>query len=103
METPRSEVGSLAHLYVDWFDSEKHPEFTEWHQARVGKGLATWATMFPGDQFPDVFVGVDPSFNGEGTDSDMPEPYWGQCVAAAKERCPNAKSHVVVWITPDFE
>lgn len=40
-------------------------------------------------EFSDVVVHVDPSLNGEGTDSDMPEHIWDQIVALCKTEFPD--------------
>lgn len=44
---------------------------------------ATNSTM----EYADCFVSVDPSCNGDGPESDMPEPYWSQIVEAARKAC----------------
>lgn len=50
--------------------------------------------------YSDVFVGVDPSFNGEGTDSDMPERFWDVVVEEARKAAVGSRPecHVVVWL-----
>jgi hypothetical protein len=52
--------------------------------------------------YADCFVGVDPTFSGEGTDSDMPEKFWNAVVEAARnEPGPNPNElHVLVWLCP---
>ncbi len=51
--------------------------------------------------YADCFVGVDPGFNGEGTDSDMPEKYWNIIVEEARKACVGAPDvHVLVWLSP---
>jgi hypothetical protein len=51
--------------------------------------------------YADCFVGVDPGFNGEGTDSDMPEKYWDVVVEEAKKACVGSPDvHVMVWLSP---
>ena len=53
--------------------------------------------------FSDCFVGVDPAFNGEGTDSDMPSKYWDVIVEAAKNaaRHHGDALHVMVRLSPE--
>ncbi|ADC73209.1 hypothetical protein TK90_2723 (plasmid) [Thioalkalivibrio sp. K90mix] len=100
-----SAVGRMVQIRVDWFDSEWHPQFAEWVKHGASGSLATWLrpdASLIGEEYPDVFVGVDPSFSGEGTDSDMPDPYWDEVVKAAQQAGGGANGlHVVVWITPD--
>lgn len=52
--------------------------------------------------YADCFVGVDPTFSGEGTDSDMPEKFWDAVVEAAKDASgPNRDGlHILVWLSP---
>jgi len=52
--------------------------------------------------YADCFVGVDPGFSGEGTDSDMPEKFWNVVVDAARKAVgPNHDGlHVMVWLSP---
>lgn len=52
--------------------------------------------------YADCFVGVDPTFSGEGTDSDMPEKFWNVVVEAARNAPgsnPNGL-HVMVRLSP---
>ena len=52
----------------------------------------------PGE-YSDIVVLVDPSLNGEGSDSDMPEECWNQLVAACrKEFNPGGGYHIMVWL-----
>ncbi len=54
-----------------------------------------------GHAYADCFVGVDPAFNGEGTDSDMPEKYWDVVVEEARKACAGSPDvHVLVWLSP---
>lgn len=51
--------------------------------------------------YSDCFVGVDPAFNGEGTDSDMPEKYWDVIVEEARKVARGHNGlHVMVWLSP---
>ena len=50
----------------------------------------------------DVVVTVDPSLNGEGSDSDMPEHIWTQIVEACKVQfgaLPRGENHIMVRLT----
>lgn len=84
-----------------WFHD---PEFRQYLVEKTGQGLATWhlaKDVEPGE-FSDVFVGVDPSFSGEGTDSDMPEHIWDQIVDVVRSNpLPNPHgNHIIVQISP---
>lgn len=74
--------------FVDWLNN-KEPKMT-WHQG--GR---------PHD-FSDVVVMVDPTFTGEGTDSDMPAHCWDRVVQAcgdAFHHIPAGEYHVMVRLT----
>lgn len=96
-------------LSVDWFDATRHPDFVAWADSRLGTGLATWCSSSDshGDsEYPDLFVGLEPSLNGEGTDSDMPAAYWDALVAHAKAVFGTRSSltaslgHIVIRLSP---
>lgn len=60
---------------------------------------ATWHPGGTPTEWSDVFVLVDPSLNGEGSDSDMPEPIWDQIVNACWDHFhPGNGWHIVVWL-----
>ncbi|AJY53138.1 hypothetical protein [Halomonas sp. KO116] len=85
---------------VDWFD---HPTFQNWaNKARVS-GLASWGhNSHSSEGYCDIFVTVCPALNGEGSDSDMPTPYWEALMVAVKHHVrPNAtEQNIVVRIAP---
>lgn len=66
----------------DWFEDA---EFTEW----LNSPRTTVMTWHPKGELPnewsDVLVLVDPSLDGDGTDSDMPERFWNAIVDACRE------------------
>jgi hypothetical protein len=100
-----SEQTPAIALYVDWFDAQQHPDFVAWADKRRPQGLASWSdsdTSHGDGEYPDIFVGLDPSLNGEGTDSDMPEAYWNALVASVQDQFVSGVStlHVIVWIRP---
>lgn len=102
----RATVGAMVQMQVPWFDAEAHPEFVSWaDKARKERGLASWCApgvSHGGNDFPDIFVGVDPSMSGEGTDSDMPDEYWRAVVdVAAQARHLANGRHIIVWIEPE--
>ena len=96
--------GAMVRLEVGWFDRERHPEFVAWYEEQAHQGLATWGSGHAEDEYADCFVGVDPSFGGDGTDSSMPDPYWSQVVEQARQHAGGRHNHlhVIVWITPHF-
>jgi len=62
----------------------------------------TWHRGGEPDEWSDVVVLVDPSLNGEGSDSDMPAPIWHSIVEACRTGLgadPSAASHYMVWLT----
>lgn len=59
--------------FIVWLNKPE-PKFT-WHQLGNEPG-----------EYSDVVVLVDPSLNGEGSDSDMPEHIWNQIIEACKVR-----------------
>ena len=71
-------------------------QFVEW--LNNGKPKMTWHQEGEPDEWSDVVVMVDPSLNGEGTDSDMPEHIWSQIVDACKETFPSKQvgNHIMV-------
>ncbi len=80
----------------------KDPEFIKW--LNNGDRKFTWHDAGHPDEWSDVVVGVDPSLNGEGTDSDMPEQIWNQIVQACRDHYKNPAItngvHILVWLTP---
>jgi len=75
--------------FCDWLNDESNPLMT-WHKR--GEKTSEWS---------DVIVLVDPSLNGEGSDSDaMPKAYWTFIVNKCKEHFkPSSGYHIVVRIT----
>lgn len=58
--------------FVAWLNSDAHA--MTWHVK--GQDPSEWS---------DVVVFVEPSFNGEGSDSDMPEDIWNTIVETCRE------------------
>jgi len=92
---------AVAIIAPHWFED---PQFCKYLVEKAGKGLATWhptKEVTPGE-YSDVFVGVDPSLSGEGTDSDMPEHIWDQIVDIVRSNpLPNPyRNHIIVRIAP---
>jgi len=53
-----------------------------------------------GDSYADCFVTVEPQ-SAEGSDSDLPQPYWDIVVREAHKVVDGTEDcHVVVWISP---
>ena len=95
-------VGPSIRLSVpQWFED---PEFVAFLKERAGHGLATWHKVGEScpDEFSDVFVGVDPSLTGEGTDLDMPEKFWDEIVRVCQDVNPfnPHRLHIMVHLSP---
>lgn len=61
-------------LVVNAPEAFADPEFREWLADDAPK--FTWYRSRDIDEWSDVVVLVDPSLNGEGSDSSMPEGWW---------------------------
>lgn len=61
----------------------KDPEFVAWLNGGTTK--FTWHQGGQPSEWSDVVVLVDPSLNGEGADSDMPEQFWEQIVGECRK------------------
>lgn len=74
--------------FLEWLNNPKTIVFT-WHP----KGESP-------DEWSDVIVGIDPSLNGEGSDSDMPEHCWDALVDLCRDcLSPSNGYHVLVRLT----
>jgi|AntRauTorcE11898_2_1112593.scaffolds.fasta_scaffold07709_4 hypothetical protein len=74
--------------FQEWLNNPDNPVFT-WH--KKGTAVSEWS---------DVVVCVDPSLNGEGSESDMPEAIWDQIVDLCKAHyTPGGGSHIHVRLT----
>jgi hypothetical protein len=71
-----------------WLNDPDNTVFT-WHTK--GEAPSDWS---------DVVVCVDPSLNGEGSESDMPEHIWDQIVDLCRTHFhPSTGSHIHVRLT----
>lgn len=92
-----------ASLTINAPEFFEDPVFMAWLNNSQRK--MTW--HIPGnavaDEYSDVMVFVEPSLNGEGSDSDMPEYIWNQIVEACRNHCRNADlalgHHIAVRLT----
>ena len=74
--------------FLAWLNDPNNTLFT-WHSR--GEEASDWS---------DIVVCVDPSLNGEGSESDMPERIWDQIVALCKKLFqPSCGSHIHVRLT----
>lgn len=88
----------------EWYED---PEFRAWlHEESSETGsLATWHRPHKSSddldryEYSDVFVLVDGSLDGEGTDDDM--PHWDDLMKILRERFRPSifRDHIVVWIS----
>lgn len=79
-----------------------HPDFQAW--LNDGKPKFTWHQVgAPGTptEWSDVVILVDPSLNGEGSDSDMPEKAWEVVMAHCRQHFKPSQSanHIMVRLT----
>ena len=75
--------------FVAWLNNSETVVFT-WHR---GGAPGPWS---------DVIVLVDPSFNGEGSDSDMPEHIWNTVIVECRKHFfsfPRGCEHIHVRLT----
>lgn len=74
--------------FVAWLNDKQETKFT-WHKEGV-----------PGE-YSDVVVCVDPSLNGEGSDSDMPSHIWEEIVATCRRFFSSFEQthHIMVRLT----
>lgn len=77
------------------------PVFLAW--LNDGKAKFTWHIKgnSVADEYSDVVVCVDPSLNGEGSDSDMPEYIWNSIIEECRKHFkPKAGvPHILVRLT----
>lgn len=73
----------------------KDPAFLGW--LNNGQAKFTWHQGGEPGEYSDVVVLVDPTLNGEGTDSDMPEEIWNQILTACRKNVsPGGDYHIMV-------
>jgi hypothetical protein len=77
----------------------KDPQFLEWLNEAAPK--FTWHTGGKPGEYSDTIVLVDPSLNGEGSDSDMPEHIWEEILTICRERFAPGRDtpHIQVRLT----
>lgn len=74
------------------------PAFVEWLNGKDPK--FTWHTGGQPTEWSDVTVLVEPSLNGEGSDSEMPEHIWNAIVDKCREVFkPSRNAHIMVRLT----
>lgn len=105
-----------------WLSGAAARPTATWHQNDMGydsRQFIAWVARGerkPSDIWPglcteptdcsDVFVLVDPSLNGEGSDSDMPMHIWSQIIEACKQHFAPARTseyHIIVRLTNEDE
>lgn len=101
----RAEHSHFITLHVDWFNAERHPAFVAWADQRLGNGLASWCSAgesHGATEYPDIFLTVEPSLDGEGSDADMPETYWQKILDTLRDMQMAPKQHAIgVRLSPD--
>ncbi len=75
--------------FINWINDESNPLMT-WHKR--GESPTEWS---------DLIVLIDPSLNGEGSDSDtMPIEYWSSIIKICRAKFkPTSGHHIIVRIT----
>ena len=80
-----------------WF---RDPAFIAWLKDPTSCTMSWHCPGEPISEWSDTMVFVDPSLNGEGSDSDMPEPIWNQILEACRQHFqPSSGLHIAVLIT----
>jgi len=93
------EINRVSGLVINAPQFFLDPEFMTWLNGR--ESVMTWHKKGaePND-FSDVVVFVDPSLEGEGTDSDMPEAIWNSIVQACRDQSLGGQNfHIPVRLT----
>ena len=93
VQTCRGVVINAPEIFTD-------PAFRRWLTSSQPK--FTWYDGGEIDEWSDVVVLVDPSLNGEGSDSDMPGHIWDRIVDACRDHLgirPGDAFHHVVRLT----
>lgn len=87
-------------LVLHWPEVFEDQDFVSWLNNASPK--ATWHRTGTPGEFSDVFVLVDSSLNGEGSDSDMPEHVWNAIVDQCRNAFHSAANdyHIVVRLSP---
>lgn len=75
-------IGASVRINAPTFFADA--EFAQWLNKKEPK--FTWHKGGTPDEYSDVVVLVEPSFSGEGSDSDMPEHIWNQIVGICKRK-----------------
>jgi hypothetical protein len=90
---------SLTLNVPHWFENE---EFLEWLNNPQTNTMTWHEKGQPANEYSDICVWVEPSLNGEGTDSDMPEAFWGAIIAQCEKHIganSNASCQIPIRLT----
>lgn len=95
------EVQPCSSLVINAPEFFRNPRFMAWLNDPETRVFSWHRKGEAASDYSDVVVLVDPSLNGEGTDSDMPESIWRQIIAACKKNVPNPLpgGHIAVRLT----
>jgi len=83
----------------EWFENE---EFLAWINTPETNTMTWHKKGEPTNEFSDICVWVEPSLNGEGTDSDMPDAFWDAIIELCKRHVganAYANSHIPIRLT----
>lgn len=96
MKTDKSEPCSA--LVINAPGIFKKPSFINWLNDTEIK--FSWHKGGKPNEYSDVVVLVDPSLNGEGSDSDMPAQVWNFIIKECKKHfTPGTGNHIMVRLT----
>jgi len=95
------DVSPAAALVINAPEFFEDPAFMAW--LNDARAKFTWHVKgnSVADDYSDVVVCVDPSLNGEGSDSDMPEYIWQKIVETCRAHLGvrNGENHYLVRLT----
>lgn len=99
MDAPVGPIQIGRAMVVNVPDIFADTTFLRWLLAPAAK--FSWHRGGRADEWSDVIVLVDPSLNGEGSDSDMPLHIWDRIVALCRENLPRETGmpHIMVRLT----
>lgn len=78
------EASSVLMVTIDRPQWYKNPDFLDYINDPDNALMSFHISGRQANEWSDVLVWVDPSLNGEGDSSDIPEVYWDEIVQVAK-------------------
>lgn len=95
------QTSTALSLRINAAEFFRDPTFVAW--LNNGAPKMTWHTSGEPSEYADVVVMIDPSLNGEGSDSDMPERIWNKILEACRlnihpRHGVSSGYHILVWL-----